>query len=49
MAFGKAGTYQLGFQQFDVVNRTYYQDSANTEYFWSDIDNEGVPNTVVVQ
>jgi len=35
LMFGAAGTYTLGFQEFSVVKRTYYSDSASTEYFWS--------------
>jgi hypothetical protein len=46
--FGSAGTYNLGFQEFETVNRTYYQDAANNEYFWGDITNSSVPNTVTV-
>jgi hypothetical protein len=48
MAFGIAGSYELGFQEFETVNRTYYQDGANNEYFWGDITNDGVPNTITV-
>lgn len=44
--FGAAGTYTFGFQEFELVNRTYYQDGSNTVHFWGDITNAGVPNSV---
>jgi hypothetical protein len=51
VTFGAAGTWQLGFQDVNVVNRTYYQDSNQApDYFWGDITNNhaGVPNSVTV-
>jgi hypothetical protein len=52
VSFGRAGTWQLTFQQFETVNRTYYQDASQTpDYFWADSSNNhpGIPNSVVVQ
>jgi hypothetical protein len=49
--FATPGTWKLGFQQFNVVDRTYYQDgSQGADYFWSDISNDhpGIPNSVTV-
>jgi hypothetical protein len=48
--FGSAGTYDLGFQEFQDVKRTYYSDGASTEYNWDDISNNytGVPNSINV-
>lgn len=49
MAFSQPGEYRIGFQPTDTISRTYYQDQAQlNEYFWGDISNEGVPNTVTV-
>jgi hypothetical protein len=45
------GTYTLGFQDVNVVSRTYYQDGNQTpDYFWGDFSNNhaGVPNSVTV-
>jgi hypothetical protein len=49
--FSTPGTYTLGFQQTNVVNRTYYQDGNQApDYFWADITNNhaGIPNSVTV-
>jgi len=48
-----AGVYQLGFQDVNLVSRTYYQDGNQApDYFWSDFSNDhaadGVPNTITV-
>jgi hypothetical protein len=48
--FSAPGTKHFGFQQFDLVKRTYYSDDA-TEYFWGNIANDGsggIPNSVTV-
>jgi len=50
--FTTPGTYTLGFQQTNVVNRTYYQDANQApDYFWGDITNShaGIPNSITVQ
>jgi hypothetical protein len=47
-SFSAAGTKTLGFQEFETVNRTYYQDGSNNEHFWGDITNSSVPNTITV-
>ena len=48
--FASAGNYHLGFEAVSVVSRTYYQDgAADTDYFWSDIDNDHQYNTIVVE
>jgi hypothetical protein len=49
--FDTPGTYTLGFQHFETVNRTYYQDNNQaSDYFWSEITNVhlGVPNSITV-
>jgi hypothetical protein len=49
--FDTPGTYQLGFQDVNVVSRTYYQDANQApDFFWGDITNDhaGVPNSVTV-
>jgi hypothetical protein len=49
--FTRPGTYKLGFQSFNVVNRTYYQDhNLAPDFFWSDITNDhpALPNSVTV-
>jgi len=48
LTFDNAGTYNLGFVQFQDVKRTYYSDSEYSEHYWSDISNAGVPNTIQV-
>jgi len=50
IAFDAAGTYELGFIEFQDVKRTYYSDNAAVEYNWGDISNDyaGIPNSVVV-
>ncbi|MDQ3023193.1 MAG: hypothetical protein M3R04_02225 [bacterium] len=51
LEFPNDGTYKLGFQDLNIVSRTYYQDgNMAPDYFWGDIsnDHEGVPNTVTV-
>ncbi len=48
-SFASAGTYHLGFQAADIVNRTYYTDSSQSEdFFWSDISNDHQYNSIVV-
>jgi hypothetical protein len=52
VTFAAPGTWQLSFQEFETVPRTYYLDSNQApEYYWSDISNDhpGVPNSVVVE
>jgi len=48
--FDQSGTYTLGFQQFDEVDRTFYGDSASDFYYWADISNDypNVPNSISV-
>ena len=50
MSFSAAGTYTLGFLEFQDVKRTYYSDNAAVEYNWADITNviDEVPNTITV-
>jgi len=48
LTFDHAGTYNLGFLEFQDVKRTYYSDSEAAEYYWDDISNSGVPNTIDV-
>jgi len=43
IAFDFAGTYDLGFIEFQDVKRTYYSDNAAVEYNWTDIGNQ-LPN-----
>jgi hypothetical protein len=45
--FSAAGTKTFGFQDINVVNRTYYSDSVPTEYFWGDITNADAPTVSV--
>ncbi|MCB1216135.1 hypothetical protein KDL44_02000 [bacterium] len=50
LSFSEPGTYTLGFQDVNVVSRTYYQDSTAAEdHFWSDISNNHPYNTIVVE
>jgi hypothetical protein len=49
--FDTAGTYQLGFMQFDIVDRTYYTDQNTApSRFWGDITNlhTGIDSAVTV-
>ncbi len=48
MTFTAAGTYTLGFIEFQDVKRTYYSDATSAEFNWTDITNDGVPNTIDV-
>jgi len=48
MTFTAAGTYNLSFIEFQDVKRTYYSDSTSAEFNWTDISNQGVPNTIDV-
>jgi len=50
LGFDSAGTYNLGFEEFHDVKRTYYSDSGSTEFNWDDISNDypGVPHTIEV-
>lgn len=47
--FGVAGTYTLGFEEFNVVKRTYYSDAGATEYNWGTLmaDATGALNAAV--
>ena len=47
--FGVAGTYTLGFEEFNVVKRTYYSDAGATEYNWGTLmaDATGTLNAAV--
>jgi len=46
--FTTPGTYHLGIQQADIVNRTYYNDATLTnDRFWSDISNAAAPAITV--
>ncbi|MBN2081197.1 hypothetical protein JW859_03205 [bacterium] len=52
--FAEPGTYTLGFEEFNEVNRTYYSDQkfyGGNEYLWADISNDyaGVPNSITVR
>ncbi|MBN2081192.1 hypothetical protein JW859_03180 [bacterium] len=48
--FSAAGTYHLGFEQFNTVKRTYFSDMNSNEYYWADISNDypDVPNSIKV-
>jgi len=49
--FTTAGTYVFGFQEFNIVDRTFYNDdSQGTIYHWGDVTNThaGVKNSVTV-
>lgn len=48
LSFTAAGTYTLGFLEFQDVKRTYYSDSETNEYNWVDITNNGAWNTITV-
>jgi hypothetical protein len=48
MNFTAAGTYTLGFLEFQTVKRTYYSDSMSNEYYWNNIANGHDANTIVV-
>ncbi|MBN2081194.1 hypothetical protein JW859_03190 [bacterium] len=50
LQFDHAGTYTLGFEEFNLVKRTYYSDTENNEYYWNNISNNysGVPNSITV-
>lgn len=50
LEFTAAGTYALGFQQFEGVNRTYYTGADSVVRFWGDISNNytDIPNTITV-
>jgi hypothetical protein len=45
LTFSAAGTYHLGFQLFEGVDRTYYSDQTSTTYYWSTLDSS---NTITV-
>jgi len=47
-SFTTPGTYNLGFQDVNVVSRTYYQDGSQTpDRFWGDITNAASPAITV--
>ncbi|MCB1216133.1 hypothetical protein KDL44_01990 [bacterium] len=47
LIFPEPGEYRLGFEESNIVSRTYYQDTAAAEqYFWSDSSN-GHPYAVI--
>jgi hypothetical protein len=51
LTFGAAGTYTLGFvESTNGINRTYYGDWDEYEYYWGDIsnDHEGFARSIVV-
>jgi len=53
LSFSEPGTYTLGFEEFNEVNRTFYSDYDDTEdnsNFWADISNDysGIPNSITV-
>jgi hypothetical protein len=48
MNFTAAGTYTLGFLEFQTVSRTYYSDDMSNEYNWDNIGNVHDANTIVV-
>lgn len=48
MNFTAAGTYTLGFLDFQTVKRTYYADFDSVEYNWNNIGNAHGANTIVV-
>jgi len=48
MQFSAAGTYHLGFLEFQTVKRTYYSDGASNEYYWNTISNGNGVNTIVI-
>ena len=50
VTFDNPGRWQLGFQQENVVSRTYYQNRDQTpDFFWGDISNDhpGIANSIV--
>jgi hypothetical protein len=50
-SFDTAGTYTLGFvESTEGINRTYYGDWDEYEYYWGDItnDHEGFARSIVV-
>ncbi len=50
LAFSQRGEYRIGFQPLDIVSRTYYQSGNQlNDYFWGDITNTEVPNTITVE
>jgi hypothetical protein len=51
VTFAAAGNWQLGFQDVNILSRTYYNDENQfPDFYWSDISNDhpGVPNTITV-
>jgi hypothetical protein len=49
--FTTPGTYVLGFQELNIVDRTYYNDGAQAvNYLWGDVSNvhAGVKNSFTV-
>jgi len=50
LQFDHAGTYTLGFEEFNMVQRTYYSGADAQSQVWDDISNDypDVPNTIEV-
>lgn len=48
LAFEHGGAYTLGLIELDEPRRTCYSDDEGSEYSWSDLSNEGVPNEIYV-
>ncbi|MBN2081193.1 hypothetical protein JW859_03185 [bacterium] len=50
LQFDHAGTYTLGFEEFNLVQRTYYNGADAQSQTWDDISNDypDVPNTIEV-
>lgn len=48
LEFSAAGTYDLGFQYFEDVRRTYYSGPDSTTYEWDNLDNVNDYNQITV-
>jgi hypothetical protein len=48
LEFSAAGTYDLGFQYFEDVRRTFYSGPDSTTYEWDNLDNDNDYNTITV-
>lgn len=49
LEFESPGTYTLGFQFFEDVERTRYSDATSVIHYWDDISNDHAANTIVVE